>query len=58
MREVTGARLMVDDLKTCKKWTYYWSPGVDWYDVKMKPVLRFEDGLILPDEKYVLKTCA
>ena len=30
IRKDTGAYLFVDDLKTYKKWSYYWCPSMDW----------------------------
>lgn len=56
MREVTGARLMVDDLKNLQK-SGRITGAQAWIGtmLKMKPVLRFEDGLILPDEKIRTK---
>ncbi|MFW0760448.1 fatty acid kinase binding subunit FakB1 [Staphylococcus cohnii] len=56
MREVTGARLMVDDLKNLQK-SGRITGAQAWVGtmLKMKPVLKFENGLILPDEKIRTK---
>lgn len=56
MRENTGAFLMVDDLKNLQK-SGRITGAQAWIGtmLKMKPVLRFEDGLILPDEKVRTK---
>ncbi|MBO1919911.1 DegV family protein [Staphylococcus xylosus] len=34
MREDTGAVLMVDDLKICKKWTNHRCTSMDWYNAE------------------------
>lgn len=56
MREVTGAILMVDDLKNLQK-SGRITGAQAWIGtmLKMKPVLKFEDGLILPEEKVRTK---
>lgn len=56
MRAETGAILMVDDLKNLQK-SGRITGAQAWIGtmLKMKPVLRFEDGLILPDEKVRTK---
>ena len=56
IREHIGAYLIVDDLKTYKKWPYYWCTSMGRHFIKMKPVLRFEeDGKIHPHEKVRTK---
>ncbi|MCY1596406.1 fatty acid kinase binding subunit FakB1 [Staphylococcus pettenkoferi] len=56
IREETGAILMVDDLKNLQKngritGAQAWLGNL----LKMKPVLKFEDGLIVPEEKVRTK---
>lgn len=56
MREQTGAVLMVDDLKNLQK-SGRITGAQAWIGtmLKMKPVLKFEDGKILPEEKVRTK---
>ena len=56
IREVTGAVLMVDDLKNLQK-SGRITGAQAWIGtmLKMKPVLKFEDGKIVPDEKVRTK---
>ncbi|MEB7832479.1 fatty acid kinase binding subunit FakB1 [Staphylococcus xylosus] len=56
MREDTGAVLMVDDLKNLQK-SGRITGAQAWIGtmLKMKPVLKFEDGKIVPDEKVRTK---
>ena len=54
IREVTGAVLMVDDLKNLQK-SGRITGAQAWIGTKMKPVLKFEDGKIVPDEKVRTK---
>ncbi|MDW4284601.1 fatty acid kinase binding subunit FakB1 [Staphylococcus saprophyticus] len=56
IREVTGAVLMVDDLKNLQK-SGRITGAQAWIGtmLKMKPVLKFEDGKIFPDEKVRTK---
>ncbi|WP_251519128.1 MULTISPECIES: fatty acid kinase binding subunit FakB1 [Staphylococcus] len=56
MREVSGAILMVDDLKNLQK-SGRISGAQAWIGtmLKMKPVLKFQDGLIVPEEKVRTK---
>lgn len=56
MREDTGAVLMVDDLKNLQK-SGRITGAQAWIGtmLKMKPVLKFDDGKIVPDEKVRTK---
>lgn len=56
MIDVTGAILMVDDLKNLQK-SGRITGAQAWIGtmLKMKPVLKFDDGLIVPDEKVRTK---
>ncbi|MCU5745833.1 fatty acid kinase binding subunit FakB1 [Staphylococcus sp. SQ8-PEA] len=56
MREDTGAFLMVDDLKNLQK-SGRITGAQAWLGtlLRMKPVLKFEDGLIVPEEKVRTK---
>lgn len=56
MREQTGAVLMVDDLKNLQK-SGRITGAQAWIGtmLKMKPVLKFDDGKIVPDEKVRTK---
>ncbi len=56
MREHTGAYLIVDDLKNLQK-SGRITGAQAWVGtlLKMKPVLKFEDGKIIPEEKVRTK---
>ena len=56
MREVTGAILMVDDLKNLQK-SGRITGAQAWVGtmLKMKPVLTFDDGKIVPEAKVRTK---
>ncbi len=56
MREHTGAYLIVDDLKNLQK-SGRITGAQAWVEhlLKMKPVLKFEDGKIIPEEKVRTK---
>ncbi len=56
MREHTGAYLIVDDLKNLQK-SGRITGAQAWVGtlLKMKPVIKFEDGKIIPEEKVRTK---
>lgn len=57
MSEHTGAYLIVDDLKNLQK-SGRITGAQAWVGtlLKMKPVLKFEDGKIIPEEKVCTKS--